>query len=325
MTKLVTALCAMQLVEKGAIGLDDDLGSLIPELAHPQILQGFDDDDKPILKTATKSVTLRSVRTSFSFPSCPMLINVTCRKLLTHSSGCTYDVFQPELIKWSAVTNRTGSSMETGTRAALDFPFMFEPGEGWVYGVGIDWTGLVIEALSGSTLEDYMRQHIFEPLGMSSSTFYVTKHPELTDRLAALSFRASPTDRPVLGENPWNKDPEIASGGAGLHTTAADYAAFLGAVVDRSSKLLAPESFDELFRPQLEDPSHFQEFCDGESHEAICADFPIGLPVNYGLGGAVNLQDLPGRRKKGSMMWSGMTNPRWVRNLSFPLTLSDRC
>ena len=178
-----------------------------------------------------------------------------------------------------------------------------------------------------------MQQHIFDPLGMSSSTFQISKHPDLAARRAALGFRAAPAkpdEEPArtlrsifedrappnqpLGAGPDQApiNPEIEMGGGGLFTTATDYGKFLGALISRDSRVLKPQTIEELLKPQLDDPKHFQAFVEGPMHDNISPEFPRGIPVNYSLGGAVNMEDFPRKRRKGSMMWSGLTNPRWV-------------
>jgi hypothetical protein len=216
------------------------------------------------------------------------------------------------MLKWSAATNRTITS-SADTLASLNYPLLFEPGTDWVYGTGNDWAGRVVEVLTKLTLEDYMQQHIFAPLGMSSTTFFIANHPDLARRRAEIAFRPKPRQPLQAGPDPAPLAPAMAKGGSGLFTTANDYSRLLHAVLSHDTRILTPASVEELFRPQLADAvAHFQAACDGPMHDALCPEFARGEPVNYGLGGAVNLGDLAGRRKGGSMMWSGVSNPRWV-------------
>ncbi|KIW33884.1 uncharacterized protein PV07_00699 [Cladophialophora immunda] len=290
LTKLVTAVCVMQIVEKGLIGLDDDLGQTVTELSDVKILKGFGRDGTPILVQKTKPITLRV--------------------LLTHSSGFCYDFFDPAMVKWSAAVNRTTSSA-TRTLEGLIFPLKFEPGESWMYGVGNDWASRIVEVVSGQSFETYAQEHVFGPLGMKSSTFLINDHPELAKRRAAVAFRSPLTGELAAGEDPGHLDPKQISGGAGLFTTLEDYAKLLGALGSDDRTILSPESKQELFRPQISNPKDLQAFCDGPFHDSICPEFPRGLPVNYTLAGEVNLEDVPGKRSSGSVMWSGYTNPHW--------------
>ena len=117
MTKAVTGVAAMQCVERGLLSLDQPAGEIMPELAEPQVLDGFDANGKPILRPARRKITLRS--------------------LLTHTAGFVYPW-------WNASSNRyvEATSMPTtmsGKLAALNAPLGFDPGERWEYGINIDW------------------------------------------------------------------------------------------------------------------------------------------------------------------------------------------
>ena len=231
--------------------------------------------------------------------------------LLTHSSGLGYDVFDPELVKWSAAIGRSMSS-NSFSLEALDVPLKFQPGEGWVYGIGIDWAGHVIETLANSSLEEYMRQHIFGPLDMSSTTFRIADRSDLDDRRAAIAFRSEPNGALSPGESP---KPDVVSqdyGGVGLYSTADDYAKLLGALVSGGGSVLKPESIRQLHTPQLRDNSHLMATFNSPWRPAFCPEYPAGLEAGYGLGGAINLEDIPSKRRKGSLMWSGLTNGHWV-------------
>ncbi|KIX09306.1 uncharacterized protein Z518_00385 [Rhinocladiella mackenziei CBS 650.93] len=290
LTKLLTAVCVMQLVEKGAVDLDDDVGKIVPDLADIKILRGFDNEGNAILVEKSKPLTLRN--------------------LLTHSSGFCYDNFDPEMIKWSTSVGRTVTS-QSHSLEGFTFPLKFEPGESWMYGVSSDWAARVVEVVSNSTLEAYAQEHVFKPLGMVSSTFFISGHPELASRRAIVAFRSPLDGKLVTGDDPAPLQPKQISGGAGLFTTAQDYSNLLAALVSNDGVLIKPATVKELFRPQLRDTKDLQAFCDGPFHDAICPEFPRCLPVNYALGGAVNLEDVPGKRRKGSVMWSGYTNSHW--------------
>lgn len=242
-------------------------------------------------------------------------------QLLTHSSGLAYDVFDPDMAKWSAAVGRTVSS-STFTLEGFTFPLSFQPGEGWVYGVGLDWVGQVIETLTGLTLGDYMQKHIFAPLGMSSTTFRVNERSDLASQHAAVGFRALPRGPLTAGADPLPPNPPVNGGGAGLYSTANDYARLLGALVKGDSAVLKVESVREMCKPQLLNNKHLQSAFDGDLHNLFCPEFPKALQVNCGLGGAINMEDLPGKRRQGSMMWTGMANSRWVGSSSLIATLN---
>jgi CubicO group peptidase (beta-lactamase class C family) len=119
MTKAVTSVAAMQLVEQGRLQLAQPIGGVLPELSAPQVLEGFDDAGAPRLRPAKRPITLRD--------------------LLTHTAGFGYEFLNADLIRYVKVSGTPSGS--TGKLASLRMPLVFDPGEGWEYGVGSDWVG----------------------------------------------------------------------------------------------------------------------------------------------------------------------------------------
>src|SRR5207248_5262567 len=115
MTKAVTSVAAMQLVEQGKLQLDEPIGNVLPELAAAQVLEGFDASGAPGLRPAQRPITLRH--------------------LLTHTAGVGYEVWNLALIRYVAATGMP--SLMTGKLAALRAPLVFDPGERWEYGINI--------------------------------------------------------------------------------------------------------------------------------------------------------------------------------------------
>ncbi|WYZ42605.1 hypothetical protein EsH8_VI_000304 [Colletotrichum jinshuiense] len=214
--------------------------------------------------------------------------------LLTHTVGLGYDLATTTNLEWSL----------DGFSTYLKF----NPGEGWHYGPALDWAGQVIEKVTGMTLGEYMSANVFEPLGMRDTGFRPEKMPHVANPTAAWAYRREdgslgPGPRPI---------PELQlleSGGAGLWTTAQDYGKFLYALL--ISKIVEKETLDKMFRPQL---NHAQEAMLMQAlrdKPAIAVEFSPDIDFNYGLSGCINMKDVPGKRKKGSMMWSGLCNGHW--------------
>jgi methyl acetate hydrolase len=149
MTKAIAGAGAMQLVEQGRVGLDQPAGEIISQLGSPLVLDGFDAAGAPKLRPARGTITLR--------------------KLLTHTAGYAYDVWNPELARFYKVTGLPAA--RTGRLEALGAPLASDPGTRWEYGINIDWVGRIVEAVSGENLNDYLRAHVFDPLGMRDSGF----------------------------------------------------------------------------------------------------------------------------------------------------------
>ncbi len=214
-------------------------------------------------------------------------------------------------MRWRAAI-KSALNFAAYTRESLKIPLLFQPGEGWTYGIGIDRAGHAVEKLTGLSLERYMQENIFTPLGMKSTTFRIAEHPELQQRRAEISLRTEPRG-PLSSFGPFKPDNvEFDYGGVGLFSTAADYAKLLGALVDDGGSILSANSVRRLCVPQLPDPKYLEAHLYGPMQSIFCAEYPKGLAVNYALGGAVNLEDIPEKRRKGSVMWTGATNPRWV-------------
>ncbi|KAK3386066.1 beta-lactamase [Podospora didyma] len=292
LTKIVTSTCILRAVERGLVGLDDDARGLVPALGEMQILRGFGEDGSPILEDNTKPITLR--------------------RLLTHTVGLGYDIADPDLTRWSKAVGRTITNLSF-TNEGFITPLKFAPGEGWYYGTAIDWAGRVLEKVSGRGLGEYMAEHVFKPLGMQDSTFRPLSLAERTkDRTAVFSYRDPATGLLKAGEPPIPLDPPVESGGAGLWTTAVDHIKVLQALLKADGSVLKKESVDELFRPQLDEVQHAMlEELSNAWRQGLVPEFPAGTPINYGLGGIINTEDVPGKRRKGSMMWLGMCNTHW--------------
>src|SRR5215208_7349848 len=143
MTKAITASAGMQLVEQGKLSLDEPIGKLLPDLANPQVLEGFDANGEPKLRPAKSPITLRH--------------------LMTHTAGFCYDVWNGEMVKY---LERTGlPAITTCKNDALKTPLASDPGTRWEYGINIDFVGKAVEAASGKRLDAYLRDHLFLPLG----------------------------------------------------------------------------------------------------------------------------------------------------------------
>lgn len=237
-TKLMTSLCCMQLVERGLVTLDEPVYKHIPELKSFNVLTGFEDNGKPIEKKHTNALTLRH--------------------LLTHTSGLTYDATHPKALAWLKYHNRSpGSSGKLLERFSV--PLMFEPGESWMYGSSIDYAGLLVERVTGQSLESYMRQNLWEPLGIRDMTFHLSSRPDMRERMADMSLRDVNTGkvRPTGSRMPYldgdMKEVEDCFGGQGVFTTPEEYIKVLHAVLicDENEKLLKKASLEEFFKPQL--------------------------------------------------------------------------
>ena len=201
MTKAITSTAAMQLVEQGKLALDGPIAEVLPELAAPRVLEGFDAEGEPRLRPARRPITLRH--------------------LITHTAGFVYDIWNPQMGRYMERNGVPG--IITCQNAALALPLIFDPGERWDYGINIDWVGKAVERVSGQRLGDYFAEHLFAPIGMKDTAFRLTERHRA--RLAAMHARG---DDGALAPIPFEipQEPEFEMGGGGLYGTAADYLAF---------------------------------------------------------------------------------------------------
>lgn len=240
----------------------------------------------------------------------------TARQLLTHTAGFGYVFADPDLTRWAKHIGRVEEDFKDIVEK-WNSPLKFEPGQGWCYGVGPDWAGQIIEKLTGKTLGDFMAEKLFQPLGMNDTTFRPGSLSQVQqDRLISTAYRDAKTGILTSSEHPSSRIVSVDSGGAGLYTCAMDFAKLLQSLLKSSAgedAVLKQSSIDEMFKPQLTDIQHHQlKFITDLFHDGMVPDFKVGMPLDHGIGGVINLEDSSGKRKKGSMMWGGVTNGHWV-------------
>lgn len=200
------------------------------------------------------------------------------------------------------------------TKEEITLPLRFEPGESWGYGIGLDWAGQVLEHITGKTLGQYMKENIFDPLGMKDTGFWSEDVPQTPDRLVKIVARNPETMeiRPTTWTTPTNY--EIHTGGSGLFTSADDYACFLRGWLQ--GRLLKASTMRDMLKPQLNDAQY--EMFNMIAYlpmvrDTFAPEFPEGTQISHSLGGMVNIEDVPGKRRQLSVAWSGVLNSRWVR------------
>ena len=285
MTKAVTSVAVMQLVERGRVKLDEPASTYLPELAEVQVLDGFDESGTARLRP----------------PKAP----VTIKQLLTHTSGFGYEFFDDKLSRYVAAGKL--SSAFKGDDAFLKAPLLFDPGTKWEYGISVDWLGRLVEKLSGQSLEEYFRQNIFAPLDMRDSFFNVP--PDKQARVVTVHQRK---DDGTLTENPPQefKTVQFMSGGGGLYSTGADYLKFtrmlLGGGQLGKTRILQEQTVALMARNQIGD-LQLTEIKSQAPQLARNVRMP-GAFDKFGFGLAINSQAVEGGRAAGSLAWAGIYN-----------------
>ncbi|HEX6945122.1 MAG TPA: serine hydrolase domain-containing protein, partial [Casimicrobiaceae bacterium] len=290
MTKALTSVAALQLIERDRLALDTKVESLIPAFAELRVLDGWD-GETPRLRMPARPVTVRD--------------------LMTHTSGHGYFFTSDELTRYHAATGTP--SVLTGELAALRTPLLFDPGARWEYGISTDWLGQVVEMVAGQDLGSYFAEHITGPLGMTDTTF--APSDEQRARLMPVHHRM-PDGGLVAGELELAEDPEFFSGGGGLYATGRDYARFMAALLDDGGPLLRADTVALAFTDHVE-ATPLPEVIKSAAPEII-NDVPAPpWPTGFGLGFQLNLVDLPGMRRAGTGSWSGLFNSYfWIDRAS---------
>ncbi len=286
MTKAITGAAAMREVERGTLSLDAPAADVVPELKRTQVLEGFDGAGRPKLRAPRRPITLRN--------------------LLTHTSGFSYDIWSTEMCKYQAATDTPG--IVSCQNKALTTPLLFDPGERWEYGIGIDWAGKMVEAASGQKLGAYMEQHIFAPLGMTSTSFKMT--PSQRSRLATVHARGADGQlAPMAFEVP--QEPEFEMGGGGLYGTVQDYIKFTLMILNRGSyngqQVLKPETVQAMASNQMGDVNvaDMKTAMPPYSNDVNLTAFGA---AKWGLTFMINTETTPPGRSAGSLSWAGLAN-----------------
>jgi CubicO group peptidase (beta-lactamase class C family) len=282
MTKAITGAGAMQLVEQGRVGLDQPAGEIIGQLGEPQVLDGFDAAGAPKLRPARGTITLR--------------------KLMTHTAGYAYDVWNPELARFYKATGLPAA--RTGRLEALNAPLASDPGTRWEYGINIDWVGRIVETLSGQNLHDYLRANVFEPLGMPDSGFLL--RPDQAARRVPTHTRGADSKLTPQPVEPLRVS-EFFNGGGGLHSTASDYLAFVRAILKGGGGILKPETVALMGQNHM-GALNVQPMLSQNKEMSCDVDLFPGMDVKWGLTFLINTRDVPGRRSAGSLAWAGLRN-----------------
>ena len=298
MTKPLTSVAVMQLVEAGRLRLRDPLHAFVPAFADTEVFVGG---------TAGRPETA------------PLTRPVTIADLLTHTAGLTYSFVQQHPV--DEIYRRSGMDAMSGTgdlEATIDalaaLPLRHQPGTRWSYSMATDVLGRVVEVVSDRPFAQYLQDHVLDPLGMVDTTFRVGDAD--LGRLAACYSPDPETLEPVLLDAPVTsgfRSPSWSSGGGGLVSTMADYHRFcqmlLNGGLSDGDRLLGPRTLALMMRNHLPggadlsavgDPLYHQGFFDG---------------VGFGLGFAVVLDAAAGRihATEGECSWGGMASTAfWV-------------
>jgi CubicO group peptidase (beta-lactamase class C family) len=298
MTKPITSVAFMMLVEQGLVALDDPVHRWIPEWKELGVFQGGFME------------TFRTKR-----PDRPMLIV----DLLRHTSGLTYGFQQSTNVDAAYRKHKIGEIEKHGTLEDLiqtlaTLPLEFSPGTAWNYSVSTDVLGYLVGKISGQKFEDYLRAKIFKPLGMADTDFHV--HAGKEARFAAC-YAATPRGGMDLqddpAKSPYLKPPSLVSGGGGLVSTASDYLKFCHMLISRGTfagtQILSPKTIELMTRNHLPDDKDLPALSRSLFSEATYNG------IGFGLGFSVTMDPvktmIPG--SVGEYSWGGAASTSfWI-------------
>lgn len=220
MTKPITSVAVLMLYDDGLIRLDESVSKYIPEFSKPIVLERGQQRQNAV----------------------PAKQDITIRHLLTHTSGLTYhwDEHMGPLYKEAGITHgivQDDSVLAEKMKKLARIPLLHNPGEAWTYGLSVDVLGCVVEVVSGETLKEFFKKHIFEPLGMKDTHFFI---PD--DKMNRLAMAYAPKQEGGLkrldgelivegpfvycADYPYKGQKRYFSGGGGLCSTITDYLRF---------------------------------------------------------------------------------------------------
>lgn len=281
MTKPITSLGIMMLVEDGELALDDPVAKYLSDF-----------DSRRVLVSVNTADSTASTR--------PAARPATIRDLLRHTSGLGYTFSSPKLLKWTQISGRT----------ALKQPLLHDPGEKWTYGSSTYFLGQIIEKVSGESLPKFLSTHIFNPIGMTDTSFDLAESDY--NRMVAL-YQSS--DSVLQGRPPARPYQPTIRGDYGLLSTADDYGRFLRLVLGGGKtdgvRLVTRETMAKMTRDHLLDITVTEQLT---ANPIISKSFPIGAGQDgFGLGFQISKDVNSTSRAPGSLSWAGLYNTHfWI-------------
>ena len=241
MTKPVTGVAMMILYEEGRWSPRDPISKYIPEFANLKVLKGYDTQGKMLLEDPVHPPTIS--------------------ELMTHTAGFGFGFGKGAENKLYQDENgrnivMAAPSLEEMIHRLAKLPLLYQPGTRWVYGVSMDIQGYLVEKLSGKPFPQFLKERIFDPLGMSDTGFYVPK--EKWGRFASLYERTDKGELVSVPDVPtfqFDREPALPSGGGGLVSTAGDYLKFAQMLLNggelAGTRILGPKTVDLMREDHL--------------------------------------------------------------------------
>lgn len=286
-TKAIGGTAVMQCVEDGLLDLDAPAKDYAPEIGELQVLDGFDDAGKPKLR--------------------PPRSDITTRQLMLHTAGFGYDFFNESYLKLAQEHGQP--SVVTCTKAALTTPLLFDPGERWEYGTGIDWAGQVVEGIRGKRLSEVLKERVFDPLGITDMAF--TRTDDMRARTAGMHARGADGSLTAM-DFALPDNPEVDMAGHGLYASVGEYMKFirmwLNDGMGPNGRVLKPETVAQAVKNGLQPHQKVVMLPGVIPSLSNDAEFFPGLKKSWSYTFMVNDEEAPTGRPAGSIGWAGLAN-----------------
>jgi CubicO group peptidase (beta-lactamase class C family) len=291
MTKGIGSLAALILVDRGQLSLETPVADVLPEFAKLQVVESVGPEG-PVLRPARRPATLRH--------------------LLTHTSGLAYEAFHETMHVFQQSTGLQ-DHLTTGAISSLQTPLMFDPGEGWAYGIGYDWAGYMVQQVDGRPIHQICQEEILDPLGLKNTAFESDAVPA---PLADLHLRGEDGTFSTM-EFAAPSNPEIYGMGVALYGTAPDYMRFLRLILNGGEldgyRPIGPETLRLMTTNQIGSmtvpvvTSHRPDLSCDVDH--LFAETPMTHTAAF----VRSERDVPGMRRAGSLWWAGFFNTHfWI-------------
>jgi CubicO group peptidase (beta-lactamase class C family) len=290
MTKPITSVAVLMLYEEGRFHLDDALSRFLPEFADARVYSGLDGEGAFITEPVTHPITIRH--------------------LLTHTAGLGYyggyDPTTPLGKAYGALPMAASGTLAEKVRAIAGLPLYFQPGAGWRYSFADDVLGRLVEVVSGMPFDRFVKSRLFDPLGMTHSSFYLSQAdlPLLADVCKHTpTGDLEPSDLPLGAPTDSTRWP---SGGAGVFSTAGDYLRFAQMLANGGSlagkRYLSPVTLALMTSNQVSEDALFKYW--GANSK--------GLGYGLGVGVVIDATSSPQAGFVGDFSWGGFLDTHWV-------------
>lgn len=277
----------MQCVEEGKLDLDAPAKTYAPDIGKLQVLEGFD---------ASGNSKLRAPKR-----------DITTRMLMLHTAGFGYDFFNAN---YNTMAQKHGQpSVVSASRASINTPLLFDPGEKWEYGSNIDWCGQVVDGIRGKRLGEVFKERIFSQLGIEDMAFTMT--PAMLKRQSDIHARGADGSLTPMGFT-LPQPPDIDMGGHGLYGTVGEYMKFIRMWLNdgagSNGRVLKKETVEAAVKNGLQAHQKLTLLPGVIPSLSNDAEFFPGLKKSWSYTFMVNDEQAPTGRPAGAIGWAGLAN-----------------